>query len=182
MLDRISQQFASMGDQISTISSSPLPYPIFRPSVSDRRVNTLWLLSLVCSLFAVFLATLVQQWSKAYMHTFQQANNSLQIARFRLYLFEGSERLPILAEVVLGLIHFSLILFFWGLGDIILQIDTTIFVIILVPIIVCVGLYLYCTINCTDTESPIVLLHPTLESRLVSHPNTCVWPSLWSLL
>ena len=82
MLDRISQQFASMGDQISTISSSPLPYPIFRPSVSDRRVNTLWLLSLVCSLFAAFLATLVQQWSKAYMHTFQQANNSLQIARF----------------------------------------------------------------------------------------------------
>jgi hypothetical protein len=146
VLDRISQQLASVGNQISTNFNSPLPYPTFRPSVSDRRVNTLWLLSLVCSLFAAFLATLVQQWSKAYMHIFQQANNPLEIARFRVYLFEGSERLPVLAEVVLGLIHFSLILFFWGLGDIILQIDTPIFVIILVPIIVCVGLYLYCTI------------------------------------
>lgn len=78
------------------------------------------------------------------MHIFQQASNPLQIARFRVYLFEGSERLPVLAEAVLGLIHTSLILFFWGLGDIILQIDTAIFLIILVPITVCVCLYLYC--------------------------------------
>ena len=31
MLDRISQQLASMGDQISTNSNSPLPYPTFHP-------------------------------------------------------------------------------------------------------------------------------------------------------
>ena len=133
-----------MGDEISTNSNPPLPYPTFHPSASDRRVNIFWLLSLVCSLSAAFLATLVQQWSKAYMHIFQQASNPLQIARFRVFLFEGSERLPVLAEVVLGLIHISLILFFWGLGDIILQIDTAIFFIILVPITVCLGLYLYC--------------------------------------
>jgi hypothetical protein len=144
MLDRISQQLASMGDQISTNSNSPLPYPTFHPSASDHRVNILWLLSLICSLCAAFLATLVQQWSKAYMHIFQQANNPLQIARFRVFLFEGSERLPVLAEVVLGLIHISLILFFWGLSDLILQIDTSIFIIISVPIAVCVCLYLYC--------------------------------------
>ncbi|KAI0276082.1 hypothetical protein BGY98DRAFT_919821, partial [Russula aff. rugulosa BPL654] len=130
-LDRISQQLASIGnsDQISTNSNSPLPYLTFRPSASDRRVNIFWLLSLVCSLFAAFLATLVQQWSKAYMHIYQQANNPLEIARFRVFLFEGSKRLPVLAEVVLGLIHSSLILFFWGLGDIILHIDMTIFVV-----------------------------------------------------
>ena len=80
------------------------------------------------------------------MHIYQQANNPLEIARFRVFLFEGSKRLPVLAEVVLGLIHSSLILFFWGLGDIILHIDMTIFVVILVPILICVGLYLYCTI------------------------------------
>jgi hypothetical protein len=145
MLGQISQQLASIGDQISTNSSSLLPFQ-FNPSASDRRVNTSWLLSLVCSLFAAFLATLVQQWSQSYMHIFQQADNPLQIARFRLFLFEGSERLPVLAEVVLGLIHSSLILFFWGLGDLILQIDPTIFHKILAPIVVCMGLYLYCTI------------------------------------
>ena len=80
------------------------------------------------------------------MHIFQQASNPLQIARFRAFLFEGSERLPVLAEVVLGLIHTSLILFFWGLGDLILQIDTAIFVVILVPMTVCVCLYLYCIV------------------------------------
>ena len=80
------------------------------------------------------------------MHIFQQADNPLQIARFRVSLFEGSKRLPVLAEVVHGLIHFSLILFFWGLGEIILQIDTAIFFIILAPITICVCLYLYCTV------------------------------------
>ncbi|KAF8492152.1 hypothetical protein F5888DRAFT_1619186, partial [Russula emetica] len=142
ILFQLSQQITSVGGQIS----SPLPYPTFHPSTSDRRVNISWLLSLICSLSAAFLATLVQQWSKAYMHIFQQANNPLQIARFRVFLFEGSERLPVLAEVVLGLIHISLILFFLGLGDLILQIDTAIFVIILIPITVCVCLYLYCII------------------------------------
>jgi hypothetical protein len=146
MLDRISQQLASVGNQISTESYSPLPYPTFHPSASDRRVNILWLLSLVLSLFAAFLATLVQQWSQDYLHVFQQASNPLQFVRFRLFLFEGSERLPALAETVHGSIHFSLVLFFWGLCDMIFYIDTTIFVIILVPIALCVSLYLYYTI------------------------------------
>jgi Family of unknown function (DUF6535) len=146
MLVQLSQQFASAGSQISTNFSTPLPYPTFHPSASDRRVNISWLLSLICSLSAAFLATLVQRWSKAYMHIFQQVNNPLQLARFRVFLSEGSERLPVLAEVILGLIHISLILFFWGLGDLILQIDTAIFFIILVPITVCISLYLFCII------------------------------------
>ncbi|KAF8489081.1 hypothetical protein F5888DRAFT_1212178 [Russula emetica] len=156
MLVQLSQQqIASVGGQISTNFSTPLPYPTFHPSASDRRVNISWLLSLICSLSAAFLATLVQLWSKAYMHIFQQVNNPLQISRFRVFLFEGSERLPVLAEVTLGLIHLSLILFFWGLGDLILQIDTAIFVIISVPITVCICLYLYCIIaQIWDPQSP----------------------------
>ena len=144
MLDQISQQIASVGGQISANFSTPLPYPTFYSSASDRRVNTFWLLSLICSLSAALLATLVQQWSKAYMHIFQQVSNPLRIARFRAYLFEGSKRLPVLAEVVVGLIHISVILFFVGLSDLILQIDKAIFFIILVPITACTLLYLYC--------------------------------------
>jgi hypothetical protein len=91
-------------------------------------------------------------------------------------MFEGSERLPVLAEGVLGLIHSSLILFFWGLGDIILQIDTTIFVIIFVPIIVCIGLYLYCTIAPirnpqSPYRTPLTSLIWFLIQKLPHHPR-----------
>jgi len=143
MLDRISQQLASTGDQISANYNPPLPYPTFHPSASDRRVNIFWLISLVCSLSAALLATLVQQWARAYMR-FQQSRNPLKAARIRLFLFEGAKRLPSVAEFVPGLIHVSLILFLWGLGDIILYIDKPVFIATVVPILVCVYLYLYC--------------------------------------
>ncbi|KAI0276086.1 hypothetical protein BGY98DRAFT_919831, partial [Russula aff. rugulosa BPL654] len=116
----ISQQLASVDGQIS---SDYTPYPAFHISASDRRVNILWLISLVFSLSAALLATLVQQWVRAYMRVFQQSSNPLKTARIRQFLFEGAKRLPAVADFVPGLIHISLILFFWGLGDLILQID-----------------------------------------------------------
>ncbi|KAF8492147.1 hypothetical protein F5888DRAFT_1731188 [Russula emetica] len=145
ILDRISQQLASTGDQISTNSNPPLPpYPTFHPSASNRRVNIIWLISLVCSLSAALLATLVQQWVRAYMRVFQQSSNPLKTARIRQVLFEGAKRLPTVAEFVPGLIHISLILFFWGFGDLIFQIDTAVFITTMVPILICVCLYIYC--------------------------------------
>ncbi|KAI0278417.1 hypothetical protein BGY98DRAFT_917075 [Russula aff. rugulosa BPL654] len=145
MLDRISQQLASIGDQISIDSNSPLPYPTFYPSVSDMRVNLSWLFSLICSLFAAFLATLVQLWSKNYMHIFQQANNPLRFARTRVSLFEGPKRLSELAEAVHGLMQISVMLFLWGLGDAIGQINRNIFLFVLPPIAMGSCLYIYWT-------------------------------------
>ena len=155
MLDRISQQLASVGSQISTNFTPPSPYPTFHPSASDRRVNIFWLLSLVCSLSAALLATLVQQWVRVYMCIFQQSSSPLKIARIRSFLFEGVERLPMVAEAVPGLIHISVILFFWGLGDLILHIDTPVFVVTVIPIGVCVCFYLYCVVApIWNTQSP----------------------------
>ena len=155
MLDRISQQFASVDRQISSNYTPPLPYPTFRPSVSDRRVNILWLISLICSLSSALLATLVQQWARAYMRIFQQSKNPLKAARIRLFLLEGAERLPSVAEFVPGLIHISLILFLWGLCDIILYIDKTVFFTTVVPILVCVCLYIYCMVeSIRNPQSP----------------------------
>ncbi|KAI0276093.1 hypothetical protein BGY98DRAFT_736242 [Russula aff. rugulosa BPL654] len=110
MLGQISQQLAS-GDR--QISSDYTPYPTFQPSASDRRVNILWLISLVCSLSAALLATLVQQWSRAYMRIFQQSRNPLKSARIRLFLFEGARHLPSVADFVPGL-SISLSYFFSG--------------------------------------------------------------------
>jgi uncharacterized protein DUF6535 len=143
LLDRISQQFASVDGQIST-NYTPLPYPTFHPSASDRRVNIIWLISLVCSLSATLLATFIQQWARAYMRALQHSGKPLKAARIHLFLSEGAQRVPTIAEFVPGLIHISLILFFWGLGDLILQIDKTIFITTVVPILVCLCLYFYC--------------------------------------
>ena len=155
MLDRISQQLASAGGQIPTNFTPPSPYPTFHPSASDRRVNIFWLISLVCSLSAALLATLVQQWVRVYMCIFQQSSSPLKIARIRSFLFEGVERLPMVAEAVPGLIHISVILFFWGLGDLILQVDTPVFVVTVIPIGVCVCFYLYCVVApIRNSQSP----------------------------
>ncbi|KAI0285609.1 hypothetical protein BC826DRAFT_115406 [Russula brevipes] len=113
-LVHISQQIAAIGTQTSIGSTPPFPDYVFHPSASDRRVNICWLLSLVFSLSAALLATLVQQWVRAYMRLFQLSSNPLKTARIRLFLFEGVEPLPMLAEAVPGLIHASLILFFLG--------------------------------------------------------------------
>ena len=144
MLDRISQQLASVGSQISTNFPPPTsPYPTFHASASDRRVNIFWLISLVCSLSAALLATLVQQWVRSYI---RKSSTPLKTARIRLYLLEGTERIPLVAEAVPGLIHVSLILFFWGLGDTLLQTDIMVFIFTVVPLGICICLYLYCVV------------------------------------
>jgi Family of unknown function (DUF6535) len=155
MLGQISQQLASTGDQISTNPIPPSPYPTFHSSAGVRRVNLLWLISLVYSLSAALLATLVRQWARAYMRVFQQSRNPLKAVRIRLFLFEGSKRLPSIAELIPGLFHISLILFIWGLGDFILQIDTTAFFLTAIPISLCVTLYLYCVVeSIRNPQSP----------------------------
>ena len=155
MLDRISQQLASNGDQISPNFNHPLPYPTFHPSASDRRVNIFWLMSLVFSLSAALLATLVQQWVRAYMRVFQQSSNPLKTARMRQFLFEGLKRLPMVAEFVPGLIHISFILFFLGLCDSIFQIDKAIFITTVAPILACVCLYICCVVeSIRNPQSP----------------------------
>jgi hypothetical protein len=146
MLDRISQQLASADRHISFDYTPPSPYQ-FNPSASDRRVNIFWFISLVCSLSATLLATLVQQWVRAYMRVFQQSSNPLKTARMRQFLYDGAKRLPTVAEFVPGLIHISLILFFGGLGDLVFQIDQTVFIATVAPIIFCVCLYIYCVVE-----------------------------------
>jgi hypothetical protein len=147
ILAQISQQIASIGTQIPLNITQPATFPTFHPSASDRRVNVYWLMSLVFSLSAALLATLVQQWVRSYMRVFQRSSNPLKTSRIRLFLFEGVELLPVVAEAVPGLIHVSLFLFFLGLSDTILNINTTVGVTTVVPIVVCGFLYLYSVVK-----------------------------------
>ena len=147
ILSQISQQLSSIAPQIPIPSTPPPPFPKFNPSFSEIRINAFWFLALTCSLFVALLAILVQQWVRNYMHVFQRYSDPLKVARLRQYLHEGSERwhMPRLAEAVPGLLHLSLFLFFAGLGDTLLKINTTIGLSTIIPIGIG-GLLYICTI------------------------------------
>lgn len=147
ILSQISQQLSSIAPQIPIPSTPPPPFPKFNPLASDIRINAFWFLALTCSLFAALLAILVQQWVRDYMHVFQRYCDPLKVARLRQYLHEGSEGwyMPRLAEAVPGLLHFSLFLFFAGLGDTLLNINTTVGLSTIIPIGIG-GLLYICTI------------------------------------
>ena len=145
ILSQISQQLSFIAPQVSVPSTLPPPFPKFNPSASDIRINVFWFMALIFSLSAALLAILVQQWVRDYMHVFQQYSDPLKSARLRQYLHEGSERwnMPRVAEVVPGLLHISLFLFFAGLIDSLLNINTTVGISAIIPIGVGVLLYIF---------------------------------------
>ena len=147
LLAQISQQLSSLAPQVSIPSTPPPPYPAFNPSSSDVRINAYWFMSLIFSLCAALLATLVQQWVRDYMHVFQRYSHPLKSARIRQYLCEGVEGwyMPVVAEFVPGLVHVSLFLFFLGLGDSLLNLNTTVGITTIVPITLCGFLYIFST-------------------------------------
>ncbi|KAF8262906.1 hypothetical protein EI94DRAFT_640744 [Lactarius quietus] len=144
---QISEQISSIVPQVTIQSTLPPPYPTFSPNRSDVRVNVYWFMSLVFSLSAALLATLVQQWVRDYMHVFQRYGNPLKSARLRQYLYEGVEGwyMPRVARSVPGLVHVSLFLFFLGLGGSLLSVHVTVGITTITPIAICGFLYVLST-------------------------------------
>src|SRR6266403_3417843 len=147
ILSQISQQLVSIAPQVSIPSTPPPPFPTFNPSASDIRINVFWFMALVFSLSAGLLAILIQQWVRNYMHSFQRYSDPLKSARLRQYLHEGSDGwyMPRVAEAIPGLLHLALFLFFTGLGDSLLNINTTVGLSTVVPIGISGLLYIFTT-------------------------------------
>jgi len=89
----------------------------FKPSSSAVWVNSLWFLSLFIALICALMATMVQQWSRRYMHDAHiqgaphiagpvHASLSMGIEQFR---FDDS------TSIIISLLHLSVFLFFIGL-------------------------------------------------------------------
>ncbi|KAH9968485.1 hypothetical protein BGW80DRAFT_1177427, partial [Lactifluus volemus] len=152
ILTRIEQQFASIAQQVSFPSDLPpppqIPYPDSTPSSSDVRVNVFWSMSLVFSLSAALLATLVQQWVRYHMQVFRYGH-PLKSARLRQYLYDGLENSHMLfvAQAVPFFIHVSLFLFFAGLCDSLFHLNMTVFRATVAPIALCGFFYLFSTIS-----------------------------------
>jgi len=136
LLSQISQQLSFISPQLAIPTTPPPPFPAFNPSPSNVRVNAFWFMALAFSLSAALLAILVQQWVRDHMHVFQRYGDPLKSARIRQYLHEGSDGwyMPVVAESVPGLLHISLFLFFVGLGDFVLNINTTVGLSTTIPI------------------------------------------------
>ena len=148
LLNQISQQLSSLGAQIPDPSNSLLPGFTLSPSASDVRVNIIWIISLVSSLTAALLATLIQQWFRDRMRLFQGYSAPLEVARIRQYLHEGTLRtyMVALAEAVPGLVHVSLFLFLIGLADFLLTTYATVGRSTLFAIVLCAALYIIITV------------------------------------
>ncbi|KAH9955525.1 hypothetical protein BGW80DRAFT_1151230, partial [Lactifluus volemus] len=139
LLKQISAQLSSAFPQASIPSPSPLPPLTANLSPLDRRINRLWFISLVLSLSAALLATLVQRWARSHMQIFlRYKQHPLKLSRIRQYLHEGVERwhMAAIAEAVPALIHVALFLFMCGLADFLVHADVidgapTIFFIVL---------------------------------------------------
>ena len=147
ILSQISVQLSSITPQVSIPSTPPPPFPAFNPSASDIRVNIFWFMSLVFSLLAAILATLVRQWIRDYMHVFQRYGDSLKSSRLRQYLYEGFKDwfMPLVVKAVPGFLHISLFLFFMGLGTSLLNINTIVALSAIIPIGVSSLLYSFTT-------------------------------------
>ena len=148
LLDQISKQILSIAPNVTIPSTPPSPFPSFKPSASNIRVNVFWFMALIFSLVAALLAILMQQWVRDYMHVFQRYSDPLKCARVRKYLHDGLEKgwMPNVAEAVPGFLHVSLFLFFVGLCDFVLNINTKVGISTTVPIAISGLLYISATL------------------------------------
>ena len=174
LLSQISNQVSSLGSQASAPSNLSLPDFTLSPTASDVRVNIIWIISLVFSLSAALLATLVQQWARDYMHIYQRYSHPLRVARIRQYLHEGVKNWHMreIAEAVPGLVHISLLLFLAGLTDFLRNAYRSVGTAAVVLISLYVLLYTIATV------APVVnpqSLYRTPFSRLIWYLTQKLW-------
>ncbi|KAJ6579597.1 hypothetical protein DFH09DRAFT_331380 [Mycena vulgaris] len=112
LLVQISRQLNSSAGAIVPAASLE-----FSPTTSALVCNGLWFTSLGLSLAAAVIATLVEQWARDYLNKADMRPSPIERARICSYLYSGLKRFRMHAVVDLipGLLHMSLLLFFAGL-------------------------------------------------------------------
>jgi hypothetical protein len=100
-------------------------------------------MSLVISITCAVLATLLQQWARRYLKVTQTRYSLHKRARIRTFFAEGVEKsfLPLAVEALPMLLHVSLVLFFAGVSVFLLNVNLTIFKLVLSWIGICTALY-----------------------------------------
>ncbi|KAI9433329.1 hypothetical protein H4582DRAFT_1003036 [Lactarius indigo] len=127
--------------------SIPLVPPPFSPPRYAVWVNSLWFLSLAISLTCALLATLLQQWARRYIKITQPRYSPHRRGRIRAFFYEGIDKfhLPWAVEALPTLLHLSLFLFFSGLLVFLLNIDHTVFSVVVGWVEFCTAIYVSIT-------------------------------------
>ena len=145
LLTQISQQLSTSGT-----GSQPLPpaNTSFRPPSSAVRVNVLWFTSLAMSTACALWATLMQQWTRRYIQVADRPYGPPKRARIRAFFADGVEKFGLAAavEVLPGLLHTSVLLFYVGLIDFLLTINHTVAFCLLASVVLGCLTYLMLTI------------------------------------
>lgn len=149
ILTQISLQLSAManGSQSTTAALAVTQTP-FQANSSAIRVNAFWFLSLIFAISCALMATLVEQWARQYIQATDKHPIPHERARIRSYLYEGIDAFHVAAMVegIPTLLHIAVFLFFAGLVQFLLPINTTVAFIVLSFVIICGALYLAATI------------------------------------
>lgn len=129
LLAQISQQLAASQDGTSPPTLSTLAeLSAFQPTASAVRVNTLWFTSLCLSTACALWATLMQQWTRRYVQVADRPYGPPKRARIRAFFAAGVEKFGLAAavEVLPALLHASVLLFYVGLVDFLINVNHTV--------------------------------------------------------
>ncbi|KAH9062328.1 hypothetical protein EDB87DRAFT_339146 [Lactarius vividus] len=128
LLAQISQQLANTSNGAPFTGVEAQNNQPFKPTASAVRVNVMWFLSLVLSLTCALSAVLMQQWARRYQELARRRGAPHKRARLRAYIFDGIKgfRMTRAIEAMPVLLHLSVFLFFAGLVDFLIPINTTV--------------------------------------------------------
>ncbi|KAJ7494072.1 hypothetical protein FB451DRAFT_1360635 [Mycena latifolia] len=114
LLTQISRQLAlSASGENFTLTTVPQ----FTPAASSLVCNVFWFTSLGLSLMCALVATLLEQWSRDFLHRADRRSAPIIRARAFSYLYYGLKRFKMhhVVEIIPLLLHTSLLFFFAGL-------------------------------------------------------------------
>ncbi|KAI0033048.1 hypothetical protein K488DRAFT_85278 [Vararia minispora EC-137] len=125
---------AQISQQLSTafnVSHAPAAdASLLTPAVPAYaiRVNTLWFLSLILSLCCALAATLMQQWTRRYLRAAGHRAAPQRRGPVHVYVSMGLKRFGLSRAVgaIVALLHAAVFLFFSGLLDFLLNLQTTV--------------------------------------------------------
>ena len=122
------------------ISPQSLTIPMFTPTSSDIRINTLWFLSLIFSLTTVLIGIIALQWLREHLRPHTDVEPQIAFSLHNLSV-ESLDRwyLPQIFTTLPLLLQLALVLFLGGILEFLWNLNTT----VAIPIAVAVGSSLF---------------------------------------
>ncbi|THU92814.1 hypothetical protein K435DRAFT_725882, partial [Dendrothele bispora CBS 962.96] len=145
LLMQISMQLAAKSN--GTVVSFDPP-EAFQPTTSSLVCNVLWFLALALALTCSLLATLVQQWTRDFIHKTNMRSSPTRRARILMFSYFGMQRwgMHTIVEIIPFILHLSLIFFFAGLVKFLVPVNTMLCHLMIAVLVVFVTMYLILTL------------------------------------